>query len=113
MGAKGPIAQVWFVAFMLYIGWIVIGSGAEQRIERGCAPISWIGNVMVSMTSFIEPTWESGTKNFFDRTDYACRYITWRLIYGDQWFKATGQQSSGLLEVPDAPPKIEDFELEH
>lgn len=85
---RGVFGYLFGLAVVVYIGWIVMAMSPMQRISRGCMPISWAGNLTVSLVAFLNPQWEAGTDHFFDRTDYVCRYSVWRLIYGQEWKKA-------------------------
>lgn len=93
---RGPIGYIFAVLIALYVGWIVFASGPMQRIDRGCQPINWMGNLSVSVMAFVNPAWEKQTKHFFDRTDYVCRYSIWRLAYGTDWVKTHPNDKNGV-----------------
>lgn len=97
---RGILSYLFGGAILIYIGWIVFAGSATQRIERGCQPVNWAGNIAVSLVAFVEPSWEAGTKHAFSRGNYVCRYTIWRLIYGDRWQKAHPNQ-----KLPAVPPK--------
>ncbi|MDI3258443.1 MAG: hypothetical protein QJR02_01970 [Sinobacteraceae bacterium] len=94
-----PFSLLFFVGVMCWVAWIVFATDANARIARGCAPIRWSGSVSVSLTAFIYAPGQAGVQKFFDRTDYACRFSVWRLLYEDEWRKAhPGQPLPGSAE---------------
>lgn len=108
-----PFSLIFFCCVMAWVGWIVLATDPMLRIAHGCAPIGWFGNVSVSLTAFIYPRGEGGVQHFFDRTEYACRYATWRVIYEKQW-KAThpGQPLPGSPEDLERKRAAEDAKAE-
>lgn len=102
----------WFAAIVAFIGWVMLATQPNERFVRACTPVQWIGNVTLSVTAFVDPSGEAATKHFFTNTGYACRYMLWRLFYGQAWEReqkrlrdqglpagVPGQQSS-TTEVP-------------
>lgn len=81
----GPFGYLFGIAVVVYIGWIVFATSPMDRIERGCQPICWAGNLSVSVAGIMNPAWEAGTQHAFYRSDYVCTWATWRLIYGNAW----------------------------
>ena len=74
----GGLVVVWIV-------WCFTTPNVDLRLMRACRPVDWTGNVVVSLTAFAGPTWEADVQHTFDRMDYMCRYVIWRLVYGQDW----------------------------
>lgn len=84
------------MVFVFFIGWVVMPTDHHVRLERACKPVDWTGNVVLSMTAFIKPSGQSTVDTFFKKTDYACQYALWRLMYEEDWKaeqRETGSQS--------------------
>lgn len=84
----GPFGYLFGIGVATYIGWVILATAPMTRIQRGCQPVTWFGNLSVSIVAFLDPSWEKGTQHAFDRGDYVCRYTVWRLVYGAAWQKA-------------------------
>ena len=84
---KGLISAI---LILWFIGWIMIATDAQVRINRGCAPVGWTGSLFVSVTAMV---WENQVKNVqgvSDRMEYGCRYALWRSFY-EKDYLATGR----------------------
>ena len=80
-----PFSLLFALAVFAWAIWIVLATDGNLRIARGCEPVNWTGNVVVTLASVMNPTWEAGTQHFFDRSDYVCRLTLWRLFYEKSW----------------------------
>lgn len=67
--------------FLAFVGWIFVAGTPTDRIDHFCRPISWTGNVVVSMSALVLPKSQTTVQGYFDKVDYGCQYMTWRLFY--------------------------------
>lgn len=112
--------EFWGLLFITFVGWVLIASTPDHRIERGCRPIGWTGNVIVSLSSLVLPDHQTRVKGWFDKLEYGCRYSAWRLIYQDDYNKWQAQQKAEADKAnsiaqelePDAAPRTPDEALE-
>jgi len=98
--------EFWGLLFLAFVVWIFVAGDGAARIERGCRPIQWAGNVMVSVTALAVPSQQAGVKRWVDKSEYACRYTAWRLFYQDEYLRyleQTHQQATGEPVVPSVP----------
>lgn len=90
------------IIFLFFVGWIFTASSPTARIENACKPIGFIGSVTTSLSSLVVPSQQATVQKWFDKLEYGCRYITWRLFYQEsynQWL-----QSQGVTPVTGAEP---------
>jgi hypothetical protein len=73
------------VCFVIFIAWTFMPTDVHVRLERACKPVDWAGNIVLSMTAFVYPSGQASVDAFFKKTDYACQYSIWRLIYEEDW----------------------------
>jgi len=64
--------EFWGLLFLAFVVWIFVAGDGAARIERGCRPIQWAGNVMVSVTALAVPSQQAGVKRWVDKSEYAC-----------------------------------------
>ena len=82
---KGLISAI---LILWFIGWIMIATDPQVRINRGCAPVGWTGSLFVSLTAMV---WDSQVRNVqgvSDRMEYGCRYALWRSFYEKDYLAA-------------------------
>lgn len=72
---------------VVFIAWVILGDGPEQRIERSCKPTVWLGNVSVSFVQLVSPKFQDKAQEAFDKFDYGCRFSVWRLFYEKEYLK--------------------------
>lgn len=77
--------EFWGLMFLFFVGWIFLGAGGGQRIERGCQPIGWAGNVITSMSALAVPSQQVRIAGWFDKFEYGCQYMSWRMFYEDEY----------------------------
>lgn len=82
--------EFWGLLFLAFVGWIFLSSNPNERIEHFCRPVGWMGNVSTSATAMVVPAQQITVQNWFDKFEYGCRYMTWRLIYQADYNKAMG-----------------------
>lgn len=100
--------EFWGLLFLAFVGWIFMSSSPTTRIEHFCKPVGWVGNVSTSVTSLIVPTQQANVQKWFDKFEYGCQYMTWRLIYQADYNKALGvDQRSSLPKDDQAAPTKE------
>lgn len=73
------------VAMLVWVVWIVLATNSQGRIERGCQPVLWAGNVVTSLTQLTVSQYQDSVHEFFLSTDYACRFTLWRLLHEESW----------------------------
>jgi len=73
------------MAFLLFVGWIFLATDPHERLDRGCRPVDWTGNLVLSLSAFVYPQGQTAVDATFKKIDYACQYTVWRLIYEEDW----------------------------
>ena len=73
--------------FLGFIAWVFLAASPQQRIEHLCRPVGWIGNGTVSMSTLVVPNQQERVQGWFDKVEYSCRYVTWRLVYQEDYNK--------------------------
>jgi len=86
--------EFWGILFIVFVGWMLVASSPDLRIERGCRPVGWTGNVVVSLSSLVVPDHQVRVKGWFDKLEYGCRYSAWRLIYQEDFNKWQAAQKA-------------------
>jgi hypothetical protein len=77
--------EFWGLMFLAFIGWAFLGADGGERIERGCRPLGWTGNAVVSLTALGIPSQQARVDGWFKKFEYGCQYMTWRLVYEDDY----------------------------
>lgn len=108
-----PFAYIFGFGMFIFIGWIFLAPTAEGRLQRSCQPVSWVGNVFVSLAALFGGERDEAappsllhrdvlrdgpgsaeakpadavtkTRRTFDKATYTCRYTLWRLAYEDDY----------------------------
>lgn len=103
--------EFWGLLFLAFVGWIFVSSSPTQRIEHFCKPVGWAGNISTSVTALLVPTQQVSVQKWFDKFEYGCQYMTWRLLYQAEYNKAMGLDKNGAPLTQDgtqAPVKTTD-----
>jgi hypothetical protein len=99
MGAPLMLHKEFFgLVFLAFVAWIFLAAAPAKRIERGCAPIAWVGNATTSLSSLVVPSQQAKVQGWFNKLGYGCQYVTWRLIYQDsynEWLASQGLSPEG------------------
>lgn len=88
-----PFTAVSFFLFLVFVGYIVLGSTPLGRIERLCEPVSWLGRFVASVTALIHPSGETSVVSGFSQGAASCRFIVWRQIYVEDYQALLRQQA--------------------
>lgn len=108
-GIVSLFVGVWFVS-------IFIVTSPMDRLERSCAPVTWLGNMTTSLSMLldIDEATLVKTKSMFKRGTYGCKFVLWRVVYEDDWKAAKAAQAKREEEAaraaasqPDARPRKE------
>lgn len=91
--------EFWGLLFLAFVGWIFLASNPTDRIQHFCRPVGWTGNVATSATALLVPSQQKSVNKWFEKFEYSCQYMTWRLIYQEDYNKAMGVNTPGQ-EVP-------------
>lgn len=84
------------IAFIVWVGWIVLATSSEARIGRFCKPVLWTGNVATSVTALTVSKYQDNVESAFDSFDYGCRFSVWRLLYEDEWLDEKEERSRDM-----------------
>lgn len=99
---------VWFIS-------IFIVTSPKDRIEKTCAPVTWMGSVATSMSMLfnVDDKTLAKTKEMFANGTYGCSFTVWRLFYEDDWKaekaaadKRREEEEAAKRKQEDAKPKI-------
>lgn len=94
--------EFWGILFIVFVGWVLIAGQPTKRIDRVCAPVEWTGNLSTSLAALVVPQYQMNLKQWFDKMDYGCEYLVWRLLYQDDWNKFQAAQAAQKGKKPDA-----------
>lgn len=100
------------VPLLCFIFWVFTAPLPQNRIERVCEPIHWVGNVATSTTALSVDRHTTTAARWSDKLNYSCQYLVWRLFYQDDYNKAVeegrvrAQQDN--ITVLEADPSTED-----
>lgn len=84
----GGLGTVLIVGFVI---WCLLAPTKGMRLERGCQPVDWFGNMTISLVVMTLPERVETFDYAFAKTDYGCQYILWRLFYESAWQEAIAQ----------------------
>lgn len=96
--------EFWGLLFLVFVGWVFLAGTPQGRINNVCRPIGWTGNVVVSLSALVVPDQQVRLQGYFDKFEYSCQYLNWRLFYQDDYNKYLEQQ--GAHPAPVAAPAI-------
>lgn len=84
----GGLGTVLIVGFLF---WSLMASNPGAKMERACKPVDWFGNMTVSLVAVTAESWVPKTAHGFDKVNYTCQYMLWRLFYEKSWQKAVAE----------------------
>lgn len=76
------------VPAVAFIGYVLLASTPQARMEHTCKPVGWAGNIATSITALISPSTAPKVQYGFDKLEYGCQYSLWRLLYQEEYNKA-------------------------
>lgn len=85
------------IPVLCFIWWVFAAPVPQQRIERVCEPVHWIGNVATSTTALATANHTDTSVRWTDKLNYSCQYLVWRLFYQDDYNAAV---AAGLVANP-------------
>ena len=85
------------IPVLMFVWWVFTAPVPQQRIERVCEPINWVGNIGTSATALATDTHTSTAERWSDKLDYSCQYMIWRLLYQKDYNAAV---AAGLIAAP-------------
>jgi hypothetical protein len=94
---------VWFISIFLV-------TSPKERIEKTCAPVTWMGSVATSMSMLfnVDDKTVARTKEMFVNGTYGCSFTVWRLFYEDDWKAEQAAAARRKAEEDEAKHKQED-----
>jgi hypothetical protein len=97
------------IPLILFVVWIFLAPLPEQRIERACSPITWVGNLATSTTALTKEENAHTAAPWADKLNYSCQYMIWRLFYQKDYNDAirTGRiRPTGEVLPAQAPTQV-------
>jgi hypothetical protein len=82
---------------LCFIWWVFAAPVPQQRIERVCEPVHWVGNLATSTTALATAQHTDTSVRWTDKLNYSCQYLVWRLFYQDDYNAAV---AAGLVANP-------------
>lgn len=76
------------IPVLVFSLWIFAAPLPQVRIERGCQPINWIGNMATSTTALATEGHTETAVRWNDKLTYSCQYMIWRLFYQEAYNQA-------------------------
>lgn len=94
---------VFSILFMVFVAWVFIADGGEQRITRACKPIDWGGVIVESITDLTLPEYSRTVDGWMDSAEFSCQYTVWRLFYEAQWVDANEEKKERITIEENKP----------
>jgi hypothetical protein len=85
------------IPVLMFVWWVFTAPVPQQRIERVCEPINWVGNLGTSATALATDAHTGTAERWSDKLDYSCQYMIWRLFYQKDYNAAV---AAGLIAAP-------------
>src|SRR5690554_4729251 len=98
------------IPVLMFVLWIFMAPLPQQRIERACSPIEWVGNVATSSTALTTQDNTATAMKWSDKLNYSCQYMIWRLFYQKQYNEAV---QKGLVKPDQSQVQAGEQSLEH
>ena len=76
-----PFSMIFFIMVMVWAGSIFVSSDANTRIERSCAPISYIDKMVVAVVQLVHEPYALPTHELMLRLEHGCRFTVWKTFY--------------------------------
>lgn len=91
------------IPLLVFILWVFAAPIPQQRIQRVCQPINWVGNIATSSTALATDGHTHTAVKWSDKLSYSCQYMVWRLFYQEEYNKAV--KEGRVVAVPAGEPK--------
>lgn len=91
------------IPLLVFILWVFAAPIPQQRIERVCKPINWVGNIATSSTALATDGHTHTAVKWSDKLSYSCQYMVWRLFYQEEYNKAV--KEGRVVVMPNGAPK--------
>lgn len=99
--------EFWGMLFLAFVAWVFLSGTPDDRIKSVCRPVGWTGNVVVSVSALVLPDQQTRVQGYFNKFEYGCRFLTWRLFYQEAYNAWLAQQpqarQAGAPGAPAAP----------
>lgn len=113
--------EFWGLLFLAFVGYVFFATSPSERMGRVCSPIDWVGNASTSLTALVTPQYQFNVQNAFDKVDYGCQFLLWRMFYQAEYNKYLEEEKqkeafkTDITPVPAAPvnkdaPAVEPME---
>lgn len=86
------------LSLLAFIVWIVMATSPTNRMEHACSPVGWVGNVSVSLIALAVPAYQYDVQKWFNKGEYGCQYMLWRLFYQKEYNAYLASQSKSKEE---------------
>jgi hypothetical protein len=96
--------EFWGMLFLAFVAWVFLSGTPDERIKSACRPVGWTGNVVVSVSALVLPDQQTRVQGYFNKFEYGCRFLTWRLFYQDAYNAWLAQQPQGKAPAAPAAP---------
>jgi len=87
-----PFSGILGVSVLVFVAWVFLASTPGERIDRGCRPIGWMGNLLTSVFAVGAPSFSEAIHKGFRNTEYTCQYAIWRLFFEREWLEHEEQK---------------------
>lgn len=94
------------IPLLVFILWVFSAPIPQQRIERVCQPINWVGNLATSSTALATDGHTETAVRWSDKLSYSCQYMVWRLFYQEEYNRAV-KEGRVVVDQPAQTP-VED-----
>ena len=86
-------SMLFTLGMMVFAAWVMLPPSPNERMERVCKPIVWTGKAAVAVSDLASQKYSPDVERFFEKADYSCRYVIWKVFYQEEWLKKRLQQS--------------------
>lgn len=82
------------LGLLFFVLWVFLGSTPSARLERGCAPVAWSGNVVTSLAALATPNYQASAEKWTGTMTYSCEFTGWRLFYSADYNRWLADQQA-------------------
>jgi len=104
---KSIWGYIFSISIVVWIVWALLAIEPKERLDRACKPVDWTKNLFVSGAALLAPSYQTNVSSTFDKIDYSCQYMLWRLVYEDDYKEAVDEEAGA--EVKEENIEVDPF----
>ena len=75
---------VFFACCMFFLGFILLAGTPLGRIDRGCAPLTWVGRAITTVAALGSDGAEERMRASVAEMHQSCRFVLYRQFYAEE-----------------------------